>query len=261
MPKLAYPRLVKGGAITCLLDLYWDDPAFMSELQSLRQPYAEQLMTLATAQVEFWLACRKAFPPDQYRQILHDFHLEYALKGGQPPELPGDLAQRLKELEQQWSGLQPYVDGLHGLAWKWKLRARWAVFMLVYYDIVHIIFETFKLPKEVDVPLDVFDDWYPWPPPLPALEIKVSSWAFIHCSREEMLKIVGRQLREHEEKMKSSGLREYPSAIARHAELWFKHYVGGKTYAELGEQYLSTGQESIKRAVWNLSKLVGIKVR
>jgi len=254
MPRIGHPRLAKAEAITCLLNLYWNEPAFVKELQSLRQPYAQVITKLAANQVNFLLDCKKALPPDKYQKTLD------IMRGGEFPELPANLAQRLEEIQQQWLELQPYLDGLGALAWKWKLRAKWSAFMLAWYDICHVIFSTFQMPKEVEVPLDIFDDFYPWAPPLPPLEIKVSSWAFIHFSRQQMIEEIAKELQEYEQKIKNSGLRERPSAIARHCQWWFEHYVKGKTYVELEKDDPSVVQESIKRAVWNFSRRVGLRM-
>lgn len=254
MPRIGHPRLTRAEAITCLLNLYWNEPAFVKELQSLRQPYTQAITKLATNQVNFLLDCKKALPPDEYQKTLD------IMRGGEFPELLADLAQSFEEIQQQWLELKPYGEELADLAWKWKLRAKWSVFMLLYYDICHIIFESFKVSKEVDVPLDMFDDLYPWAPPLPPLEIKVSSWAFIHFSRKQMMREIAKDLQEYEQKIKNSGLRERPSALEKHAKWWFEHYVKGKTYVELEKDDPSVVQESIKRAVWNFSRRVGLRM-
>jgi hypothetical protein len=265
MPRLSYPLLTKGEAIVCLLNLYWNEPSFKQELNSLRQPYVETLTKFAKDSLDFWLAVRQALPPDKYRETRHHMYREWALEGGELPPLPSNLVHRHKKTEELWQELQPYGAGLEDLAWKWKLRARWSMLGLVWYDIWRIMFETFKLPKEVDAPLDFLDDVYPWEPPLPPLEIKVSSWAFFQLSRQQMMKEIARELQEYEGKIRHSLGQERPSGMERHAHWWFEHYVHRKSYDKIAQEeaYATGGSlipyaKNVGAAVRRFSRLLGI---
>jgi hypothetical protein len=269
MPRLSHPLLTKGEAIVCLLNLYWNEPSFKQELNSLRQPYVETLTKFAKDSLDFWLAVRQALPPDKYRETRHHMYCEWALEGGELPPLPSHLVHRLKKNEELWQELQPYGAGLEDLAWKWKLRAGWSILALVWYDIWTITLETSKLPKEVkevDAPLDSFDDLYPWePPPLPPLEIRVSSWAFFHLGRQQMMKQMARELQEYEGKIRYSLGQERPSGMERHAHWWFEHYVHRKSYDEIAQKeaytpggLLNSYAKNVGAAVRRFSRLLGI---
>lgn len=265
MPRLSHPRLTKGEAITCLLDLYWAEPNFARELQQLRQPYSELLAELARAQVKFWLDCRQALPTEEYKRVLHDFYYEYTLKRGKVPKLPSSLSHQLEQIEERFQKLQPYLDGLAELAYKWKLRARWTIFALVWYDIIQIIPQAFELPKEIDIPLDAFDDWQPRAVPAPPLVIKVSSLAYVYLSREQIIERIAKQVREYEARIKDAGLREHPSALEKHTRWWFAHYVRGLTWSQIADEIAEVDAkggpqpENIRKAVIQFSKLIGIR--
>lgn len=265
MPRLSHPRLIKGEAVACLLELYWSHPDFTREVQRLRQPYIELLSELAIEQVRFWLDCRQALPAEDYKKVLDEYYYQYALKRGRAPDFPANLSCRLEEIEQRAQKLQPYLDSLSELAYKWKLRARWAVYALLQYDLIHMASELFKVPKEIEVPLDAFDDWQPWPPPTPPLLIKISSLAYVYLSREQIIKQIAKQVREHEARVKDTGLRERPSSLQKHAKWWFEHYICGIHYDEIAqkETYTPGGSlisyaRNVGNAVRKFSKLIGI---
>jgi hypothetical protein len=123
----------------------------------------------------------------------------------------------------------------------------------------------FKLPKELDVPLDFFDDLDIGTPPLSPLEIRVSSWAFFHLTRQQMLQQIEKQLEDYEGEIRKSGSRERPSAIERHAKWWFEHYVHGKFYDEIAQEeaftpggLLASHAKNVGAAVRRFSRLIGI---
>ena len=117
------------------------------------------------------------------------------------------------------------------------------------------------MPEDIDVPLEQLDLLYPWPPPISPLEIKVSSWAFVFYGRKQIQAEIAKKLKEYEARLKTVGLKEKPSALENHAKWWFEHYVKGKPYQELAQQFPGTEEETIKRKVWEFSKLVGIRTR
>jgi hypothetical protein len=100
---------------------------------------------------------------------------------------------------------------------------------------------------------------YPWPPPVSALEIKVSAWAFVFYDRKRIQAEIARKLKDYEDKLKAAGLREKRSALENHARWWFQHYVKGKTYRELAQEFFRDYQETIERKVWEFSRLAGIR--
>jgi hypothetical protein len=160
--------------------------------------------------------------------------------------------------------LQPYFDGLSRLAYKWKLRARWAALVLLYADIIDC-WKAKGMPAEVDIPLEAFDSLVPWEPPALPLTITVPSRAIILLGREQVLKNIGKQLEEYENQIKAAGLKEYPSRLESYARWWYEHYVHRKTYDEIAqmEAYTKDGSlisyaRNVGSAVRRFSKFIGI---
>ena len=91
--------------------------------------------------------------------------------------------------------------------------------------------------------------------------VKIPAWAIIVGGRQAVHAEISKKLEEYETQIKAKGLHEYPSALDKHAEWWFEHYVHSKKYKELDQGYPSPNAESIKKAVWKFTKLVGIKVK
>ena len=257
MPKLTEPRILKGQAVACLLNLYRNDPAFMKELKRLRQPYLGTIEEFAKGWVIFGAKCAELLTPPEFQKFMMDYMVGNEQVTKPPPELAGYI-------NQVWNELQPYADKLTELAAGWKLKAPWAVPMLIFFDIADILRES-GMPEEVDIPLELFDSLYPFPPPSPPLEIRVSSWALIFYDKQEIMKQIGRRLAIYEGKLKETGLRERPSAMEKHARWWFEHYVHKKPYDEIAqmETYTPGGSlisyaRNIGTAVRRFSRLVGI---
>ena len=247
MPKLSYPKITKGDAITALLKIYRKEPDFMTELEKIRQPYLAILSKFAKDAFAFFND--GTMSPAEYYQAVIDYNKGESQKDPFPAEQFGYLSQ-----------LQPYFDGLSELAHKWKLRAPWAVIVISLFDLMDLL-KVQGLPDEIDILLENLESIYPWAPPLPPLEIKVPAWAIILGGRQAVQAEINEKLEEYESKIKAKSLHEYPSALDKHARWWFEHYVHGKKYKELDEGYPSPNSESIKKAVWKFTKLVGIKVK
>lgn len=264
MPKLSHPRIEKGHAVAFLLDLYRNERAFVEELGQLRMPYAELLAQLAVSQAKFGINCRQLLPPEKFQETLHYFYYDYALRRDKVPELPAELADQLEEMQQMWQEIQPYLGGLLELAFRWKLRAPWAVIVLVQYDIWGI-WQDMGMPKEIDIPLYAFDNLYPWPPLMQPLEIKVSSWCFMFYGRDQIMAEIARQLKSYEEKIEALGIKQYPSRLSRHAKWWFEHYVHNMAYDKIAqaEVYTPSGSlishaRNVGTAVRRFSRLIEI---
>ena len=247
MPKLNYPKITKGNAITAVLNLYRKEPSFMKELDEIRQPYMPILEKFAKDSLSF--IKEHKLSPSKYYQDTNDW---YKGKIQQDP-FPAEEFQYMSQV-------QPYLDGLGKLAEKWKLKAPWAVMALSMMDLADC-FKGMGMPDEMDIPLSGLGDIYPWTPPLPSLDIKVPAWAFFISGREAIQTEIAGMLHDYEAEVKAKGVGEYPSAIEMHAQLWFKHYIYGKTYAQLEKEYHFANQESIKKAVWKFTKLLGLSVK
>jgi len=259
MPRLSHPKITKGHAASFLVHLYLQEPQFRRELCEVRRHHSEVLAQLVLKEVEFLANCKKAFTTEEYHKIIH-CNYESITGQNNGPALPKHLARQLEQLKKIYLELGPYFDNLKRLASRWKLEAPWAGPMLYLYD-KHDYLKELGMPDAIDVPLDQMDLLYPWPPPVEPLEIKVSAWAFVFYGRKQIQIRIARKLKDYEEGLKAVGLKENPSALENHAKWWFEHYIKGKTYRELAEQFPQTEEETIKRKVWEFSKLVGIRNR
>lgn len=246
MPRLNYPRTTKGDAINALLAIYWSTPEFVKESEEVRKPYWILIQRYAADMLEHGAESGKSLS-----QVYQDLMNYY--KGGKDP-FPAERFSYIAEL-------QPYFDMLEELAYKWKLRAPWGVLVLFLHDIFDVVLSA-GFPKEVDLSLEEFDSLYPWLAPAPPLELRVPSWAMIVLGRRQVMKEISLRLRQYEHSLKTAGLKEYPSSLEKHARWWYEHYVNGAQYPEIEKRYQNeVGSESIKRAVWNFSRLIGVKVK
>lgn len=259
MPKLSDPRITKGHAVSFLIRLYLQEPEFLKELHQVRQQYFEPLKELMMAQVKFFTSCNEVLSTEEHRKMYQDLY-EWGTEGSSGPTVPANLTRQLKRIMLMYRKLGPYFHDLEQLVSRWKLRASWAGPILHLYDL-HNFFKVIGMATDaVDVPLDQLDLLYPWPAPLAPLEIKVSAWAFVFDGRKQIQAEIAKKLEDYEDQLKAVGLKEKPSALEVHARWWFEHFVRGKTYRELEQQFPRVGQETIKRKVWEFTKLAEIKV-
>jgi len=252
MPRLSHARVTKGEAVGLLMELYRNDPDFAAELEAISEPY--WLMIRRVSADLLALPQGELSASDLYQRLI-DY---YSGKGEQVDPFPADRFSYMSEM-------QDYFDGLEQLAYKWKLRAPWAGHVLFHLDILDS-WRSFGLPEEVDVCLDGFSNLYPWPPPLPPLEIKVPSWALVHLGREGVLEMIGVRLKEYEDQLKQAGLKEHPSGIERHVRWWFQHYVKRMKFDKIAEIECQHGtgpvisyQRNVGSAVRKFSRLIGIE--
>jgi len=245
MPRLDHPRITKGDAVHALMAVYREDSAFLNDLHALRQPYEGLLTRMAVDMMGFWT--RSDVCPTQY---YHDV-VRYYNNGATDP-LPSEFTYKVE--------LQPYFDALGALAWKWKIRAPWAVLVLSQYDIFDLL-KSKGFPEEVDIQLEQYENIYPWPVPLPPLEIKIPAWAAILMGKKKIEIEIARRLEQYEKQLKETGLEGYPSSIEKHARWWYEHYVGGKTYKQVAAKFPEALEETIKRGVWKFSKLIDMRLK
>lgn len=255
MPKLSDPRITKGHAVDSLLKLYRNDREFVQELDKIRDPYLDLIIQCALD--SFDSERKSGLSPREY----YDTVIEHAknMQEGVP---------FFQEASVYAAQLEPYLDALSKLAYKWKLRAPWAVPMLVIYDMVDVLRIKGLIPDEINIPLEEFDSLYPWAPPLPTLEIKVPAWAIVLQGREKVMAAVSRKLRQYEKEIKATGLTEYPSSLQRHAKWWFEHFVHGKKYDNIAQEEIYTLDGSlisyarnVGDAVRQFSRLIGIDTK
>jgi len=114
---------------------------------------------------------------------------------------------------------------------------------------------------KTEIPVEVLEPLLP-SAPLPPLKFEVNAYELMYSGRQEIRDRFAKALANYENELKSLGWQELPSAIEKHAHSWFEHYVHHKTYLELAQEEKEPVEpESIKRAVWELSKLLGIKIK
>jgi hypothetical protein len=255
MPRLSHPKITKGHAIDALLNLYRNDREFACELDRVRDPYLDLIIQFALD--SFDSGRKSGLPPKEYFKTAIE-HVKNVKK--EPPFFPKAAVYVTQ--------LQPYFEALSKLAYRWKLRAPWAVSMLVIYDMCDVLRIEGLVPDRVDVPLEEFDSLYPWSPPLPPLEIKIPAEAVVLQGREKVLAEVKRKLQQYENKIKATGLTEYPSSLQNHAKWWFEHFVRGKKYDDIaqGETYRQEGSlishaKNVGEAVRKFSRLINIEVK
>jgi len=252
MPRLNYPKITKGDAIAALLKQYSKEPQFMKEWAAIREPYFDVLTKFAEDGLMFFK--QGNITPAEYYQDLIDY---YKNEGKEDP-FPADKFGYLSEL-------QPYFDNLGELAYKWKLKAPWAVGTLYISDLINLLKHN-GLPDEIDIPIEDLELIYPWEAPLPPLKIEVFAWAIILSGRQAVQNEINKKLREYESQIKIKGLHEYPSSLDKHAKWWFEHYVHHKTYDEIAQLEIHTPGGSlisyarnVGAAVRNFARLIGIK--
>ena len=136
--------------------------------------------------------------------------------------------------------------------------------MLIIYDMFDVLRIKGLMSDQVDVPLEEFDSLYPWSSPLPPLEIKIPAWTIILQGRETVLAEISKKLQQYEDKIKATGLTEYPGSLQKHAKWWFEHYVQGLTWQQIADEIAKVDlkggpqPENIRKAVTRFSKLIGV---
>jgi hypothetical protein len=257
MPRLSDPRITKGHAVSFLLRLYLEEPGFAAELQELRRRHRELFEEFVVGFLGLFARCEATMTTAEYRKTLRELYEAIVIPSRilTPPTNLANLVEDIKHLNLK---LRPYFHDLEQLAFKWKLRAPWAGPMLHLHNL-HDYLKQFGVPDAIDVPLEQLDLLYPWPPPISPLEIKVSAWAFVFYGRKQIQAEITKRLKEYEDRLKALGLREKSSALQSHARWWFEHYVKGKTYRAIHQQFPRVEEETIKRKVYEFSKLTSIK--
>jgi hypothetical protein len=259
MPRLSDPRITKGHAVSFLLRLYLEEPGFAAELLGLRQIHRELFEEFVLGLLGLFARYEATMTTAESRKPLRKL---YEVTGTPSRILtpPTNLANLVEEIKQLNLKLKPYFRDLEQLAFKWKFRAPWAGPMLHLHN-MHDYLTQFGVPDAFDAPLDQLDLLYPWPPLIRPLEIRVSSWASVLYGRTYIQAEIAKQLKDYEDQLKALKYKEYPSSLQRHAKWWFEHYVKGKIYRVIHQQFPRVEEETIKRKVYEFSKLTGVKTR
>lgn len=254
MPKLTTFQRTKGLAIAALLKLYMTEPEFVKELEEIRTTHSAVLEQWLSTSYRDWTQVKENLTPEEFDSLIGVFFSLYQA-------FPDNLANKLESListpdPKLESQIEAYFQALTDLAYKWKLRASWAGISLN----LHYILENtiYALPEEAEIPEELFESWMP-PIPIPPLKFEVKAFELMFRGRQEIQDKFAKVLSDYENKLRSLGWVELPTSIESHAFWWFEHYVHGIPYHELENQQVT--METIKRAVWKFSKLLGIRVK
>jgi hypothetical protein len=255
MSKLTIDLRTKGKAVAALLKLYKADADFAQELERIRTNYAPVLEKWLKIAVPGWIQMKKALTRKEF-STAKDFFL------GATQTMSSSLADKLELLlvtpdSHLATQLGNYEKALADLAYIWHLKASWVGYTLILDHIQDMMPEDFR---NAEIPIEMLEPFLP-SAPLPPLKFEVNAYELMFSGRQEMQDKFAKILADYENKLKSSGWRELPSSLERHANWWFEHYVHGKKYHELEQNNPRVGSESIKRAVWNFSKLLNIKIK
>ena len=247
MPRLSHTKILKGQAVAALVNLYRWDQEFARELDEIRDPYLDLIIQFALSSFESGRGLRLSTKDDWKTEIK---------------------SASTESTKNIWPELQPYCKTLDRLAYKWKLRAPWAVMILMLYDMNDVLRIKGLIANEMDIPLELYELMYPWEAPLPSLEVTVPAWALILEGREKVMAMIRKKLQNYESQLKASGLKEHPSSIEKHAKWWFEHHIHGKKYDDIaqGETHSPGGScisyaRNVGRAVRKFSILVGISLK
>ncbi len=259
MSKLTIRLRTQGKAVAALLKLYKAYPDFAQELEKLRTNYLPVLEQWLKIAAPDWLKMRETLTRKEFLTIRDYFLTEMQT-------ISSSLADKLglflpipnSDIANQ---LDAYEKALADLAYRLQLKASWAGHVLLLNHILDMI--TNIMPQDVrnaDIPVEMLEPFLP-SAPLPLLSFQVNAYELMFSRRQEIQNKFAKALADYENKLKSLGWRELPSAIERHAYWWFEHYVNHKKYWELEQEDPSIDRESIKRAVWKFTKLLGIKIK
>ena len=206
-----------------------------------------------------WVKMKKSLTRKEFSTI-RDYFLgaNQTISGGLADKLGLLLTTPNSHLADQ---LDAYEKALADLAYRWQLKATWAGPVLLF---DHILDATFNaMPQDVrnaEMPVEMLEPFLP-SAPLSPLRFEVNAYELMFSGRQEIRDKFAKALADYENKLKSLGWQELPTAIENHAHWWFEHYVHHKTYSELEHKNPQVGRESIKRAVWKFSKLLNIKIK
>ena len=261
MSKLTIDLRTKGEAVAALLKLYKAEADFSQELEKLRIihiPVLEQWLKIG---MPGWVKMRKTLTQKEFSTIR-----DYFLAENQT--ISSSLADKLGFLlpipNSHLAGqLDAYEKALTDLANRWQLRASWAGYVLI---LDHVLDMTINMMskdvRNAEIPVEMLEPFLP-SAPLPPLRFEINAYELMFSGRQEIQDKFAKALADYENKLKSLGWQELPSALERHAYWWFEHYVHHKKYPELEQEgpEPQVGSESIKRAVWKFSKLLNIKIK
>lgn len=267
MPRLLPQEWIRQKAINYLIERYKRKSDFMREWDQIRNPYCcllKQYAKVFTLYQMMDIAIK--VPHDLVRWEIDHQRVEKYL-GGLPPPLKNsrDLHELLECLEPTDNELVPYKEKLRDLTYRWRMRADWAPDELFYDDIGTLQSSIFRAAGVTAINKlsegQVVAYLRHSKPSGVSISFPVNVITlYTEGGRQGTERAFARYLAHFETALKHAGMKEVPSSLEKHANWWFEHYVNGRTYVQLENQF-PQARESIKRAVWNFSKSLEIRVR
>ena len=264
MAKLTISQRTKGKAVAALLKLYKAEPNFARELEELRTIYMPVIEQWLKICVPNWIQMKKTLTQEEF-SITRDFFLtgSQTISDGFAKKLRPFLSIPAPHLASQ---LDAYVKSLTDLAYRWRLKAIWAGPVLLFDHILDVAINV--IPEDVrnaEIPVEALEPFLP-SAPLPPLQFEVNAYELMFSGRQEIQDKFAKALADYENKLKSLGWQEIPTAIENHARWWFEHYVHQKTYDEIAQLEIHTPGGSlisyarnVGTAVRNFARLIGIR--
>jgi len=269
MPRLLPIDWIRIVATNYLLQLYEKEYGFMKEWETVKAPFVQMIALMGRTSSLIWvehLLMRN--PPDDFISWVSDLQkLRNYLNSFQTSTDLSDLREISTHLEIE---LAPYKLLLNELGYKWNLRAPWAGEELMGRDVHRILQDIFnaagvtafndfsdrQIQTLVGDKSPLSADNGPIYPSILSL--------YLSGGRTGYLDKLNRRFKEFEEKMKASGAKEPPSALGKHAEWWFDHYVHDIKFPDIANKIAEIDErggpqtENIGKAVIKFSEFLGI---
>jgi hypothetical protein len=264
MSKLTIDLRTKGKAVAALLKLYKAEADFAQELEKIRTNYVSVLEQWLKIAVPNWIQMKKALTRKEF-STAKDFFL------GPKQTISSSLADKLELLlitpdSHLATQLGDYEKILADLAYRRHLKASWAGYALILDHVQDMMFNL--MPEDfrnAEIPIEMLEPFLP-SAPLKPLKFQVNAYELMFSGRQEIQNKFAKALADYENKLKSPGWRELPSALERHAYWWFEHYIHQKTYDEIAQSEIYTPGGSlisyarnVGTAVRNFARLIGIE--
>lgn len=272
MPRLLPAEWIKQAAIYRLLELYEEDSNFVRQCEQLRCPYDSLLIQLTKVHTfDFVNEMITKIPHDLVAWQIDIQRLNDHLRSTRPYMLDyRNQDQLYKHDVRIRKKLVSYVLGLTDIAYSWNMRAPWAGEELLYRDIFKIqegIFEAANVTSINRLSDEQIESYLRHVEPCfssDRINLSIAS-LLLAGGRQKLLAQIGKRLAGFEQRLKTVGAKEPPSALGKHAKWWFEHYVHSRKFIDIANEIASSNpqggphEENIRKAVTKFSQLINIK--
>jgi hypothetical protein len=268
MPRLLPPDLLKLIARILLVMLYEEDPRFTREWDQVKHAY----VSLVNHAAQTWLLVdierilMTEPPKDIIRWVSDLQELRNYIQ-----HLQGlDLSVIRNNYDKYFDQLSPYVVRLNKLCNKWNLRASWAGEELMASDIYKIQKQILQASSAVSfielLTQQIITTFGKEEGQLLSDNFEADILSLYYAGgRLGFIREFSEGLKKYERDLRLAGAIEPPSALRKHAEWWFNHYVNGLNYNDIAnkiaQEMINGGPhpENIRKEVIEFSKLIDIK--